>query len=43
MPNGTYGGVRGGLNFTYSIDYCITKIEQREVALVTISRCFIMR
>ena len=19
MPNGTYGGVRGGLNFTYSI------------------------
>ena len=21
MPNGTYGGVRGGLNFTYSIYY----------------------
>ena len=20
MPNGTYGGVRGGLNFTYSIN-----------------------
>jgi len=33
------------LNNTQSLffDYCITKNEQREVALVTISRCLFMR
>ena len=29
MPNGTYGGVRGGLNSTYSI--CPFSISKKEV------------
>ena len=35
MPNGTYGGVRGGLNFTYSILSSESVAKQKRALLLS--------